>query len=135
MIVSRKQAVFIGSAAIAAVIAVQAFNSFACYSHGIFTFLLVTAIFVLIPLTLGIISLWSANPLRAVGACLFFVPWLFFAFYTDCVRPYAGGGASMIYVVVLLYGLPCATVGALVTGPIVRLLGITVEKGQRPPID
>ena len=32
------------------------------------------------------------GPLRAVGACLLFAPWLVFAYYTDCVRPYQGGG-------------------------------------------
>ena len=57
---------------------------------------------------------------------LLFAPWLVFAYYTDCVRPYQGGGASMIYVAVLLWGTPCAIVGALLTGPVMRLFGVSV---------
>ncbi|MDR7070838.1 hypothetical protein J2X02_003709 [Pseudoxanthomonas japonensis] len=32
----------------------------------------------------------------------------------------------MIYVAVLLWGTPCAVVGALLTGPVMRLFGLTV---------
>jgi len=54
---------------------------------------------------------------------------LFLAYYTDCVRPYSGGGASMIYIAVLFWGTPSSLVGALVTGPVMRVLGISV--GER----
>ncbi|MDQ8020484.1 MAG: hypothetical protein REI94_01495, partial [Moraxellaceae bacterium] len=70
----------------------------------------------------------TANPLRAVGACLLFAPWLVFAYYTDCVQPYQGGGASMIYVAVLLWGSLSSLAGAVLSGPLMRLLGIRVEK-------
>ena len=84
-------------------------------------------IFLVVPLTPAVISLFTANPLRAVGACLLFAPWLDLAYYTDCVRPYSGGRSSMIYVAVLLWGTPSAfLVGALLTGPILRLLRIRV---------
>ncbi|QDH69922.1 Na+:solute symporter [Lysobacter alkalisoli] len=126
MVVSRSRAILSGSAAIAAVIAIQAFNSFACYSHDFSSFLAALGIFLLIPLLPAIISLATANPLRALGACLLFVPWLLLAYYTDCARPYTGGGASMIYVAVILWGTPCSIVGALVTGPIMRALGVSV---------
>ncbi|MBD9471171.1 Na+:solute symporter [Pseudoxanthomonas sp. PXM01] len=126
MEIPRRQALIAGAAAIACIIALQAFNSVACYEHTLLTFLLVLGVFVLAPLLPAIVSLFTANPLRAVGACLLFAPWLVFAYYVDCVRPYQGGGASMIYVAVLLWGTPCAIVGALLTGPVMRLFGLSV---------
>lgn len=126
MVIPRKHASIAGMAAIAAVIALQAFNSVGCYDHTLAMFAMVLGTFVLVPLLPAIVSLFTANPLRAVGACLLFAPWLVFAYYTDCVRPYQGGGASMIYVAVLLWGTPCAIIGALLTGPVMRLFGLSV---------
>lgn len=126
MVISRKHALIGGVAAIFAVIALQAFNSIGCYDHTLLTFVQVLGMFLLVPLLPALISLLTANPLRAVGACLLFAPWLVFAYYTDCVRPYQGGGASMVYVGVLLWGTPCAIVGALLTGPVMRLFGVSV---------
>jgi hypothetical protein len=126
MIVSRKLGVAIGIAAIAAILAQQAFNSFSCYDHSLMSYLAVVGIFLGIPLLPALVSLITANPLRAVGACLLLSPWLGFAYYTDCVKPYAGGGASMIYVAVLLWGTPSSMLGALITGPILRVVGVKV---------
>ena len=92
------------TASIMAVLLLQAFNSFACYKHDLLTFLLSTVIFLTIPLLPAIVSLALPNPLPAVGACALFAPWLLVAYYTDCVRPYSGGDASMIYIAVLLWG-------------------------------
>ena len=126
MTISRSRALVLGIVAIIGIVAIQAFNSFACYDHGLPDFLLVLGTFLLIPLLPAIISLVTANPLRAVGACLLFAPWLGLAYYTDCVRPYSGGGASMIYVAVILWGTPCSILGALLTGPITRAFRISV---------
>ena len=126
MLISRKLAVAIGIAALAAILAQQAFNSFSCYGHSLTSFLAAVGIFLVVPLLPALISLVTANPLRAVGACLLLSPWLGLAYYTDCVKPYTGGGASMIYVAILLWGTPCAVVGALLTGPLLRLVGIKV---------
>jgi hypothetical protein len=126
MLISRRQALITGMTAIALVIALQAFNSVGCYRHTFLTFVQVVGMFVLVPLLPALVSLLTANPLRAVGACLLFAPWLVLAYYTDCVRPYQGGGASMIYVAVLMWGTPCAIIGALLTGPAMRLLGVSV---------
>lgn len=126
MVIRRSRAILAGVAAIGGVVAVQAFNSFACYGNDFSSFLAALGIFLLIPLLPAIISLLTTNPLRAVGACLLFVPWLFLAYYTDCVAPYTGGGASMIYVAVVLWGTPCSIIGALLTGPIMRALGVSV---------
>lgn len=126
MVIGRNRAVLLGIAAILGVVGTQAFNSFACYDHDFLAFLAVLGAFLMVPLLPAIISLATANPLRAIGACLLFAPWLVFAYYTACVRPYAGGGASMIYVAVLLWGTPCSIIGALVTGPVTRMLGVSV---------
>ena len=126
MLISRRQALITGMTAIALIIALQAFNSVGCYGHTLLTFVQVVGMFVLVPLLPALVSLLTANPLRAVGACLLFAPWLVLAYYTDCVRPYQGGGASKIYVAVLMWGTPCAIIGALLTGPAMRLLGMSV---------
>ena len=126
MEIPRRRALIAGAVAIALVIALQAFNSVGCYEHTLVTFVQVLGMFLLVPLLPALMSLFTANPLRAVGACLLFAPWLVFAYYTDCLQPYQGGGASMIYVAVLLWGTPCAVLGALLTGPVMRLLGMSV---------
>ncbi|MGS1079870.1 Na+:solute symporter [Pseudoxanthomonas beigongshangi] len=126
MIISRKAALSLGAAAVAAILAQQAFNSVSCYDHSFLDYLGAVGIFLLVPLLPALISLLTANPLRAVGACLLLSPWLWIAYYTDCVAPYSGGGASLIYVAVLLWGTPCALLGALITGPALRLVGVEV---------
>jgi len=127
MTLSRRSAVLVGLTAIAGVLLLQAFNSFVCYRQDFGTFLTSTAIFVVAPLIPAMVSLTLPNPLRAVGACALLVPWLLLAYYTDCVRPYSGGGASMIYVAVLLWGTPSAIIGALAAGPVTRWLGVEVS--------
>ncbi|WP_226468023.1 Na+:solute symporter [Luteimonas panaciterrae] len=131
MLIQRRKAILSGVIAIAGVISIQAFNSFACYGHDLWSFLGALGIFLSLPLLPAILSLVTANPLRAVGACLLFAPWLFFAYYTDCVRPYTGGGASMIYIAVILWGTPSSIIGALVTGTILRAVGIRVEERKQ----
>jgi len=128
MIISRSRAKTCGHLAIVGVVAMQAFNGVACYEQDLLEFLSELAIFVFIPLLPAFISLSTANPLRAVGACLLFAPWLAVAYYIDCVRPYMGGGASMVYAAVVIYGGPCALLGAFVTGPVTRVLGISVAE-------
>lgn len=115
----------IGVAAIGGVLLLQAFNSFACYGHGFGEYLQSLA-FLAIPLIPALVGLATLNPLRALGACLLFAPWLVLAYWTDCVRPYMGGGASMIYVAVLLWGTPSSLAGALLTGPVMRLAGVSL---------
>jgi len=126
MQINRGRAVIYGLVAILGIVALQAFNSFACYHHGVRDFLLALGMFLFIPLLPAIIALATANPLRAIGGCLLLAPWLGLAYYTDCVRPYAGGGASMVYVAVLFWGTPCSILGVLLTGPVTRLFGIAV---------
>jgi hypothetical protein len=74
------------------------------------------------------IAVFTANPLRAAFASAFFAPWLATAYYTDCVAVYHGGGTSMVYVIVLLWGVPSALLGALIAGPILRRFGVSVAE-------
>jgi hypothetical protein len=126
MNISRRKARWIGVAAIGAVLLLQSFNSFACYHHDFLEFLSATVFFVGIPLLPALVSLALSNPLRAVGACMLFAPWLLLAYYTDCVRPYSGGGASMIYVAVLMWGTVTSLIGALITNSVTKGAGIEV---------
>lgn len=120
----------LGAAAIAGVLLLQAFNSFACYQHNLSTYLEVTAFFLGIPLLPAALALFMRNPLRAVGACALLAPWLVLAYYTDCVLPYEGGGASMIYVAVLMWGTLTSLIGFLFTPWITRRLGIEIAEQQ-----
>lgn len=126
MTLSRPFAIGIGTSAILLVVALEGLNSTLCYHLGIRQFLEGFLTFVAPALLIAAFTLFTRNPLRAVGACVCFAPWLLVAYYTDCVRPYAGGGASMIYVAVLFWGVPSAALGAAVAGPILRRLGIEV---------
>lgn len=126
MNISRRRARWIGIAAIGTVLLLQSFNSFACYHHDLLEFFSATAIFVGIPLLPALVSLALSNPLRAVGACMLFAPWLLFAYYTDCVRTFSGGGASVIYVAVLMWGTVTSLIGALIANYITKNVGIEV---------
>jgi hypothetical protein len=126
MKLSRARAVLVGAASIGIVAAIQVFNSVACYKQDLEGALAGLA-FIAIPMLPAVISMALPNPLRAVGASAFFAPWLILAYVTDCVLPYSGGGASMIYVAVVLGGTPCAILGAFVAAPIARGLGIEIQ--------
>lgn len=111
-----------GLSAVLAVCGLQAFNSFGCYDHSFAKFAESLG-FIAAPMLPAIIPLLTSKPIRSVGASMLFTPWLAFAYYTDCGRPYEGGGASMIYVAVVLWGFPSALVGAMLTVPVARELG------------
>ena len=119
---------WIGITAIAGVLLLQALIGFGCYRQDLGMFVTGLLYFLLVPLLPAALSLLRANPLGAVGACLMVVPWMLFAGYVDCVKPYAGGGASLAYVAVLLYGTPGAILGALITPWLAGKLGISVTE-------
>jgi hypothetical protein len=127
MTLSRRKAQCIGAASILGVIALQFFNSVACYHQTFADLTLSFLIFVLPAVLVSVVAVFTNNPLRAAFASSMFAPWLGSAYFSDCVAPYHGGGASMVYVVVLLYGFPSAVVGALIAGPILKRLGVSVE--------
>lgn len=127
MNISYNQASQLGIGAVCAVFALQAFNGFSCYQQDVVTFLWSTPLFVGFPLLPAFAALWQRKPLGAVGACALFAPWLLMAYYEDCIRPYSGGGASMTYVAVQFYGVLSSMLGAYITKPLTRLLGIQVQ--------
>jgi hypothetical protein len=126
MKLSRAHAARVGAASIGIVVVIQVFNSVACYKHDL-EGMLVGMAFIAIPMLPAIISLALPNPLRAVGASAFFAPWLVWAYVIDCVFPYSGGGASMTYVAVVIWGTPCAILGAFIAAPMAKRLGIEIE--------
>lgn len=125
-VIDRRRALIWGLVATAAVFAADVFNGLACYKHGLGS-QLVSFIFVAAGFTPGLFCLSSKNPMRAIGAAICFIPWLGVAYWTDCVRPYQGGGASMVYIAVVVYGFPSSAAGALLTGIAMRFLGVLVE--------
>jgi len=124
--IPKATALRIGLLATALIVALQLFNGIACYSlslgYHFAAFGLVG--FAFLP---GLISLLSRNPLRAVGAAILFAPWLGLAYYTDCVLPPKGPASSMSYLAVVFYGFPSAAIGALATGPLLRLLHVNIR--------
>jgi hypothetical protein len=126
-ILSRKAALGFGLVAVGCVVLLQAFNSFDCYQQSFSTFL-VSLGFIAIPMLPALAGLATRNPLRSVVASAFFAPWLMVAYYTDCVLSYQGGGASMVYVLVVMFGLPSALVGFLIAGPLFRRFGVAVSE-------
>ena len=131
ILVSRKQAWGLGVGSIVVALGVQLFNDIACYERGLFE-ALSTLWFPAIPLVPALIALGSGNPLRAVGGSLVVIGFYLLAFYTDCVVPYSGGGASMVYVAVVMYGFPLAVVAVFVTGTLLRWMGIVIEVPHKP---
>lgn len=117
----------VASAAICVVIAAQLFNGAVCYKMGVLGQMAGLA-FVAVGFAPGLAALFSSNPLRTVGAAVLFVPWLALAFYTDCIRPYQGGGASMVYVAVAMYGFVSSAIGAVLAGLVLRMIGCSVGK-------
>ena len=118
MTISRSRAIFLGDTSILGIIYIEAFNSFICYDNNLQKFLTMLGIFVISALFRALVSLLTSNPLRAVGACMLFAPWLILG----C------GGESMIYVAVILWGTISSIIGAFITGPIMRLVGVSVDE-------
>lgn len=55
-------------------------------------------------------------------------PWLVMAYASDCISEYRGGGASIAYVAVILWGIPSGLFGALMAIPILDILGVEIER-------
>ena len=123
---ARSHALWVGGFAIAMALGVQLFNDLQCYKIEL-SVALASLWYPAVPLVPAAIALLSDNPLRAVGGSAFVIPWYAYAYYVDCVLPYSGGGASMIYVAVIGGGFITAIVGVWATDPICRRLGISIN--------
>jgi hypothetical protein len=104
---------------IALAICFQLFNDVACYEKSISEIAL-WFWFPLIPLVPAITFARQDKPVNAIAAALVIIPFYLFAYYADCVMPYEGGGASMVYVIVVMFGTPVAIISGLLTGYIAR---------------
>lgn len=125
MKLEKRKAVLIGVFSLLIASGFQIFNDLACYNKSMVE--IITGFwFPAIPLLPGLIALFSRNPLRAVGAPIAVVPFYLFAYYVDCVQPYQGGGASMIYAGVILYGLPLSIFTVWLTGYICEKKNIEI---------
>jgi hypothetical protein len=76
----------------------------------------------------SVLALWEATAISLLPAIVF-VPFrrylssvvaiititafFLWANYQECIKPYAGGGAAMAYLVVFLYGIPLSLVAGL----------------------
>jgi hypothetical protein len=126
-IVTKSTAIKLGAAAIASIAIFQAVISFGCHQESLYNYLM-TMIFVAVPMMPALFTLKSRNPLYAVGASIFFAPWLIYVYYSSCVNPEASGGASMIYIAVLLWGLPTTLIGIVISSYVLNSLKITVSE-------
>ncbi|MEK0417787.1 MAG: hypothetical protein RI949_1793 [Pseudomonadota bacterium] len=108
------------------VIALQALNSFGCAHQSLSQFG-VSLLLISWPMAPALVFFWTSNPLRSLAASLSFAPWLVLAYAVDCVAPYSGGGASMIYVPVILLGFFTSLSGALVLPWLFKCFGWGME--------
>jgi len=131
MKISNRKAVYLGFLSILIAISFQLFNDFACYKKSIFE-AVIFLWFPAIPLIPAMVSLKSRNPLRAITSSLCVVPFYLMAYYIDCLQPYKGGGASMVYVVVIMYGTPVALAGTLIADLICRVFNIKIIIEDKP---
>lgn len=128
MDVHIKKARKIGVGAILGVVLIQALSSMFCYDHNLTEFFSILPLDIGLPLLPALLCLISPNPLLAVGGAICFVPWLVLAFMVDCVLPYQGGGASMIYVAVLFWGFPSTLVGLVLAKLTMMLFKVSIIK-------
>ena len=130
MQVQRKTAMSLGAASIAGLLLLYGFASTSCYKPSIVDGVIAFSIFAGPGLLVAIVGMLSRNPLRAIGASLGIGLWIFLAYYTDCVMPYQGGGASLSFVGVLLWGTPSAIAGLFLVDLICYLMRIEVVSIQ-----
>ena len=130
MQISYRTALLSSLLGLALVVAMQAYSGLTCYAQTWDVFLM--GMFVLIPVIPALIALFTRNPLSALGGFLAFLPWLIYAYYVDCMLPQTGaGGASLIYVVVFLYGAASCLLGVLLVAVLMWLMQVKVVKGHR----
>ena len=132
MQISYRTALLSSLLALALVVAMQAYSGLTCYAQTWDVLLMSMGMFVLIPVIPALIALFTRNPLSALGGFLAFLPWLIYAYYVDCMLPQTGaGGASLIYVVVFLYGAASCLLGVLLVAVLMWLMQVKVVKGHR----
>ncbi len=125
MKIGIRKARLIGLTAIAAVVVIQLLSSIFCYQNDLsqlaFSFMMIA-----VPFSPALIWILSPNPLLTVGGAALFIPWLVLAFTVDCILPYAGGGASMMYVAVVIWGFPSTILGMILAKLAMKYFNISI---------
>ncbi len=96
------------------VVAAHGLYSIGCHKSGFSGFLTAGLFFDGVPMVLPILSYFLKNYFVATIGAFGVLPWIGYAFYVDCIMPYQGGGASMMYVAIIFWGTPSAICGMLV---------------------
>lgn len=132
MLISRRIARRWAVVAILGVVLLEAAATFGCTAPADASGRLSRLIWLLIPLSPALVALFTPNPLCAIAAALPVAGLIGYAYYLDCIRPYEGGGASMVYLLVWFGGLIAAGAAALLAIAVLRLLGVRVTREQGP---
>jgi hypothetical protein len=126
MVLRRNVTVVVALCSIALPLGFDAFTRVACYGgYGW------ADLFILVPsllIALGLIA--TSNPLRSVGAAVGFTAALAYAYHSECVRPYEGGGASFIGLI-MFFAVPfCTGAGAWLAETLSMVLRIKVDNPE-----
>lgn len=100
--------------------------SFSCGKTSFSEFISTGFIFICPSLVIPSVFLIFKRTLVAAVGTLFVLPWLMLAYYVDCIMPYQGGGASMLYLGILFWGPPSAIAGMIITGFLIRFKKIEI---------
>ena len=121
----------IGIISIFVIVLVECFNNIVCFKLDVVNFIIGFIIFVLPGMIPAIVGLFVRQlAFSSFGSALFFLPFLVYAFQKECghlVNSNFGGGASMVYIVVLFYGTLSSLIGALLIPLIAYVSGVRVK--------
>ncbi len=79
--------------------------------------------FIALPLVVAFIPIKN-KPIMTLGGILFYIPLLIFCYYEQYIATYTGGGAGMIYITTLIFGIPLIITGMFVVPFVLRFFGI-----------
>lgn len=111
---SASRSVIFAWISIGLAIGCQLFNDLCCYEKTLLESL-IWMWFTLIPVVPAAFFMFAKKPIAAIGAALVVIPFYAMAYYSDCILPYQGGGASMVYVIVIMFGTPVAIATGLLS--------------------
>ena len=111
MALARKSAQRIGFAALAVALGCAVFARFRCFGFDSPWAILADLLIFGPSLIGGVACVSTSNPLRALGAAAGIIFATSYAYYSECVRPYEGGGASFIGLALIVIVPACTVVG------------------------
>jgi hypothetical protein len=114
MALARKSAERIGLAALALALGCVVFTRINCFGFDSLWAVLADLLVFGPSLIGGVACASTSKPLRAIGAAGGLILATGFAYYSECVRPYEGGGASFIGLALLVVVPACTLVGVFV---------------------